>query len=172
MVSDKQLEANRNNAKLGGVKTQEGKDVSKYNAMKHSIFSKVVSDYEKDVFDSIKEGVESSYNPVGFMEKLWADRIAGYLLKLYRSSKAENEFMMATLDPRVVDIKIEKAFYASLDEDKVIETVINEGYTEKVKVENVEKLSSIYLRYEITLENRLIKAILELERLQEVRNAK
>lgn len=173
MISEKQLEANRNNAKLGGIKTQEGKDISKYNAMKHSIFTKVVSDYEKDAFESIKEGVESAYKPVGFIEKMWADRIAGYLLKLYRSSKAENEYMSATLDPRIVDIKVEKAFgYDGLGEDKVIETVINEGYTEKVNAERIEKLSGIYLRYEITLENRLLKATQELERLQEIRKEK
>ena len=34
-TSQKQIEANRENAKLGGVKTEEGKAVSRYNAIKH-----------------------------------------------------------------------------------------------------------------------------------------
>ncbi len=41
-LSQKQLEANRQNAKLGGVKTEEGKAVSKYNALKHGILSQEV----------------------------------------------------------------------------------------------------------------------------------
>jgi len=41
-TSQKQLEANRQNAKLGGVKTEEGKAVSKYNALKHGLLSKEV----------------------------------------------------------------------------------------------------------------------------------
>jgi hypothetical protein len=171
-VSKRQLKANQENAKLGGVKTQEGKDISKYNAMKHSIFTKVVSDYEKDAFESIKEGVESTYKPSGFMEKLWVDRIAGYLLKLYRASKAENEFMKATLDPRVVKTTIEKRFPYEFGEDKVIEKVVHEGYTEKVKAENIGTITATYLRYEITLENRLLKAVQELERLQDKRKGK
>ena len=36
-ISDKQLEANRKNAKLGGVKTEEGKAVSRLNALKHGV---------------------------------------------------------------------------------------------------------------------------------------
>ena len=41
-ISQKQLEANRQNAKLGGVKTEEGKAISKYNAIKHGLLSKEV----------------------------------------------------------------------------------------------------------------------------------
>ena len=41
-VSQKQLVANQKNAKLGGVKTEEGKAISKYNALKHGLLSKEV----------------------------------------------------------------------------------------------------------------------------------
>jgi len=39
MASEKQIEANKNNAKKGGVKTVEGKEVSRMNALKHGILS-------------------------------------------------------------------------------------------------------------------------------------
>ncbi len=42
MTSEKQIEANKENGKLGGVKTDEGKAVSKYNAIKHGLLSKEV----------------------------------------------------------------------------------------------------------------------------------
>lgn len=41
-ISQKQLEANRQNAKLGGVKTEGGKAVSKLNALKHGLLSQEV----------------------------------------------------------------------------------------------------------------------------------
>ena len=48
-ISQKQLEANRENAKLGGVKTEEGKAVSRYNAVKHGLLSdKVLFILEKN----------------------------------------------------------------------------------------------------------------------------
>jgi hypothetical protein len=45
MLSDKQLEANRKNASLGGVKTPEGKEIAKLNSQKHGIFSETISEY-------------------------------------------------------------------------------------------------------------------------------
>ena len=39
-VSKKQLEANRKNAQKGGVKSEEGKNVVKYNALKHGLLSR------------------------------------------------------------------------------------------------------------------------------------
>ena len=36
-VSKKQLEANKKNAQKGGVKTQEGKAIVKYNALRHGL---------------------------------------------------------------------------------------------------------------------------------------
>jgi len=42
MTTQQQIEANRQNAKLGGVKTEEGKEISKYNALKHGLLSKEV----------------------------------------------------------------------------------------------------------------------------------
>ena len=41
-TSQKQIDANRENGKKGGVKTDEGKAVSKYNALKHGILSKQI----------------------------------------------------------------------------------------------------------------------------------
>jgi hypothetical protein len=39
-VSQKQLEANKKNALVGGVKTPDGKAIAKYNALKHGLLAK------------------------------------------------------------------------------------------------------------------------------------
>lgn len=165
-ISQKQLEANKENAKKGGVKTEEGKAISKYNALKHGILKEVVSGYEEGVYEDIKDRLEDQFQPVGILEKMLVDRIGVYYLKLYRVAKAENEYMQATLDPRKVTIRDRMDF--GLDTTETI--VENEGYIPKVTAHEVEKLSSVYLRYEIAIENRLFKALHELQRLQASRN--
>lgn len=161
-TSQKQVDANRENGKLGGVKTDEGKAVSKYNALKHGILKEVVSDYEKDFYEDIVARLDDQFQPVGVLEKVLVDRIGVYYLKLYRVAKAENEFMRSTLDPRVVIDTL-----ASMGLGVVVQ---KEGYQPVVGLEAVEKLSGTYLRYETTIENRLYKALHELQRVQAARN--
>ena len=164
-TSQKQIEANRENGKSGGVKTDEGKAVSKYNALKHGILKEVVSDYEQSFYEDITERLDDHFSPVGVLEKMLVDRIGNYYLKLYRVAKAEKEYMKATLDPRKVVIR------DTMPLMEFTETIVeNEGYTPKVGQEAVEKLSDTYLRYEVAIENRLYKALHELQRLQSARN--
>ncbi len=165
-TSQKQIKANQENGKKGGVKTEEGKAVSKYNAIKHGILKQVVSDYEKDFYDGIVEQLEDQFHPVGVFEEILVDRIGIYYLKLYRVGKAENEYMRAILNPRVTKVEDEMEMYLSTS--KVV--VVNEGYVPKIDSDDVEKLSDVYARYETAIENRLYKALHELQRLQASRN--
>jgi hypothetical protein len=165
-ISEKQLEANRENSKKGGVKTPEGKAVSKYNALKHGILKEVVSEYEQDFYEDIIERLEDQFQPVGVLEKMLVDRIGVYYLKLYRAAKAENEFMRSALNPRKVIIKD----LIGGDMNFTEEIVENEGYTPLIGQEEVETLAGTYLRYETTIENRLYKALHELQRVQAARN--
>jgi len=163
-TSQKQTEANRENGKKGGVKTDEGKAVSKYNALRHGILKEVVSDYERDFYEDITERLEDQFHPVGVLEKMLVDRIGVYYLKLYRVAKAENEYMKSVLNPHKSHIRELMGF-------ETTETVVeNEGYTPIVSMFAVEKLSDTYLRYETTIENRLYKALHELQRVQAARN--
>jgi len=167
-ISQKQIEANQENAKLGGVKTEEGKNISKYNALKHGILKEVVSDYEINYYRDMTERLESQFNPKGILEKMLVDRIGIYYLKLFRVAKAENEYMRSTLNPRIVTVKNGLDLLSDYKET----IVENEGYIPKVNDVAIEKLSSTYLRYEISIENRLYKAIHELQRLQAERKGK
>lgn len=165
-TSQKQIDANRENGKKGGVKTDEGKAVSKYNAIKHGILKEVVSDYEQSFYEDITERLNDQFSPVGVLEKMLVDRVGVYYPKLYRVAKAENEYMQSVLNPRKVTVR------DTLDIGmNYTETIIeNEGYIPKVGLGPVEQLSDTYLRYEIAIENRLYKALHELQRLQSARN--
>ena len=164
-ISEKQLEANRENAQKGGVKSEEGKNVSKYNAMKHGILKEIVSNYERDFYEDIMKRLNDQFSPVGVLEKLLVDRIGICYLRLFRVAKSENEYMKSILDPRKVTVR------DTMDFPSYTETIVdNEGYTPKVGEGAIEKLSTTYLRYEIAIENRLYKALHELQRVQATRN--
>ena len=161
MATEKQQQANNLNAQQStGPKTDEGKATSKYNALKHGIFQEVITDYEADFHEALIERLNDEFQPQGILEKILVDRIGGYYLKLFRAAKAENEFMRSTLNPRRIKNMLD---LDSLDQ------VVSEGYTPTVNQEAVSKLSDTYLRYETTVENRLYKALHELQRVQAIR---
>ena len=157
-ISKKQLEANRNNSKLGGVKTPEGKETIKYNALKHGILKQVITEYEEEAYEGIFEYLREHYAPIGIIETLLVEKIAIIYIKSFRIAKAESEYMQSILNPSIEKL----ARYETMLLEK-------EGYEPKVKVQMVEKLQNIYSRYETTTENRLYKAMHELERMQRMR---
>lgn len=151
MVSEEQQKANKENAKLGGVKTPEGKAISKMNSTKHGIFTVELSDYEKSVASEVHQFVMDEYKPVGFEQMLLANRIANHLVRLARINMSEIEYMKAVLDPK---------------EEMLVDWNRHEGYKPILSSEGVRTLNDTYLRYQVTIENRLDKAISQLKKLQ------
>ena len=92
-------------------------------------------------------------------EKVLIDQVVavvGSNVILY--SEIENEFIQSALNP-TIDM-----------EDELEESFIRQkGYTPTIKVASVDKLQNTYGRYETTIENRLYKAMHELERIQRMR---
>lgn len=83
----KQLAANRENGKLGGVKTERGKSIVRFNARKHGILSNLISDYEKGIYDHYLDQLFEELQPATSLEEILVERIALYYLRLYRSGK-------------------------------------------------------------------------------------
>lgn len=149
-ISDKQLEANRLNATKGGVKTDEGKNVVRFNARKHGILGSLIAEYEGDFYNNYLDQLFDEFQPVSIVENILVERIALHYLKLFRLTKAETEFMKSCLHPT-------KTFSDSLF------GVTEQGYVPAIKQEQMQKLVEIYGRYETATENRLYRAIQELK---------
>lgn len=96
-------------------------------------------------------------DPQSFMEEVLIERIAVCCLMLYRAAKAEREYMLTRLKPPVSD----RLSFFDYDD---------ESYKRVMKHDDIEHLTNIYLRYQTTIENRLYKAMHELERLQRILN--
>jgi hypothetical protein len=90
-VSSKKLEANRQNAQRStGPRTECGKAKAAANAYKHGFFAKRLftnTEYsvkDKPDYEALVTGVFKHYQPVGYMEHLWAEKVATEALRLAR----------------------------------------------------------------------------------------
>lgn len=97
MATIKQIQANRRNAKLWGVKTLQGKAIVRKNAIKHGILSNFTLDSEEEkLLKALEASLIEEYQPVGTMELFLVQRIAFYMLRLRRCSKMESKYLLYT----------------------------------------------------------------------------
>lgn len=158
MTTEKQIEANKRNAKLGGVKTPKGKIISCYNSQKHMILRESLTEYESTEMKNILDGVFEHFKPKDQMEGMLVERIGVCLVKLIRLGKAEGEYIKSALYPKVVDN------WEGLD------MVIDKGYEPKIGKDFISELGTVYSRYETAIENRMFRLMHELERLKRLKN--
>jgi hypothetical protein len=149
-ISDKQLEANQHNALKGGVKTDEGKAVVRFNARKHGILANLVAEYENDFYQSYLDQLFDEFQPESIIENILVERIALHYLKLFRLTKAETEFMQSCLHPANL---LSNSLLSLTDRDCI----------PTIRQQHVQQLIEIYGRYETATENRLYRAVRELK---------
>lgn len=165
MVSEKQHLANIENAKLGGVKTAEGKAISKYNAITHGIFNLARTEYEEHMHEDILSDLFNELNPVGILESILVERIALCYLRLYRIAKVEGDNIRGLLEPYFVTRTVQgNDFYNSLLSS--VEKVTVHGYKPRIDSDAIRQIEQTIMRYDTTVENKLYKALHELQRLQ------
>lgn len=157
-ITQKQIEANRENSLKGGVRTPQGKEISKFNALKHGILRQSISEYETLDFESVYNALEDDLKPQNTIEAIVIERIALAYTKLLRVNKAEIELIKSALNPTIVKELINFEFHETIP-----------GYEPQISKESIETLSTIYSRYETSIENRLYRAI---DKILELKNGR
>jgi hypothetical protein len=92
MTSDKQIDANRQNAlRSTGPKTPEGKDAVRLNALKHGLLSKetLLPGEDEEALRELGERLRNELQPVGELENLLVDRIIASYWRLSRLGRVE-----------------------------------------------------------------------------------
>ena len=92
MTSDKQIDANRQNAlKSTGPKTQEGKDAVRLNAIKHGLLSRetLLPGEDEEALRELGERLRAESQPLGELENLLVDRIISACWRLRRLCRVE-----------------------------------------------------------------------------------
>jgi len=155
MITKAQIQANKINSLKGGVKTLEGKSVTRFNAMKHGILGRLVTDYEKDFYTQIHDQLEQELSPTTIVEKLLIERLSVIYLRLFRLAKAENEYMEEQLNPTIYSYTT-KDFASSMENP-----IDKKGYKAKLDSSAILKMHQLFNRYETDLENRFYRATKE-----------
>ena len=95
MISDKQLEANRQNAlQSTGPTTVDGVDAIKLNALRHGLRSvqTVVPGEDPDAWEAHRAAAVEDVKPVGVLELALAEQIAEQALATWACHSDRNEF--------------------------------------------------------------------------------
>lgn len=155
-VSEKQLEANRQNSKLGGVKTPEGKEKTRLNALKHGILSQetiLATEDERELSD-FREALMDEFKAVGGLEEAMADLVVVHFWRLKRVYRIEKRMIENDLKQDMVNALLtqKNALGAAFSGD----LANNDTYGKLV-------------RYEANIERGLFRALHELQRLQAMR---
>jgi len=100
-TTEKQITANRQNGKLGGVKTPEGKAVSSRNSIKHGILSRIATDYDwvdlQDVYQKFAEEFDDSKPS----RRVLIEQLAITYVRMGRCIRYETESIRAAMNPPV-----------------------------------------------------------------------
>jgi hypothetical protein len=170
-VSVRKVAANRRNAQNStGPKTAAGKKIVSANAMKHGFYSKFLLVKHQDgeegqaEYDSFYGDVFKHYQPVGWLEENWVDKIAVWSWRLRRVIRYESGQIARALAEHRYDLQQSKADDAEEPGSAPARSCELDALTDHLfmPTEGLE----IQLRCEAMINRQLNHAIAELERLQ------
>ena len=89
MATERQVAANRVNGLKGGVKSEEGKAVSRLNARKHGIFATALTECDAEELRGIEGELIADLKPAGIVEEMLVEKLAATYLRMQRCARAE-----------------------------------------------------------------------------------
>jgi hypothetical protein len=172
-ISARQLGANRKNSQksTGPINTAS----TRYNATKHGLLSEGVTELDNPAkFRDLCSRLSAQFKPVGEVEIALVRRIALCLVRLDRATMLEGEFITAEINqpltkttyppppPHLAELIEGTTFVSSITE------TVDPGLPARLPAAAVETLLT-FQRYETAAENKLYRALHQLERLQRMR---
>ena len=175
MASAAQIAANRCNAqKSTGPRTEAGKAVACQNGLRHGFLARqdVIGSESQAQFDGHRERMWKALTPVGPVESELAERIVSLSWRLRRAGRFQNEAIDALNTPKPLE-KLTQSLLARQtrrvqDEAEADEMDLALGRM-LVKDFSNHRVLDRMLMYERRIENSLYRSLLELQRLQLIR---
>ncbi len=175
MATENQVKANRKNAlKSTGPRTEEGKDASSQNAIKHGLCAKknVIKTENQDEFDIYRDKMLADLLPDGAMEEMLCERIVSLSWRLKRAEHFQNAVVDALIerglsgyisswsDKNITNAKNDAQETGNLD--AMLGIVINHDFA------NAKTLEQLLI-YERRIESSLYRTISELKKMMRMR---
>jgi hypothetical protein len=171
-VSLRKVESNRRNSqKSTGPKTATGKRRVSRNAVRHGFFSKFLLVQHRDgkesqgEFDDFYAGVCKHYEPVGWLEELWGEKIAVWSWRLRRLIRCEAGQIDRALAGHSYELQQSRADDQADPDSASSRDPEMDALTDHLFLPEKEELDKL-LRYEAMINRQLNHAITELERVQ------
>jgi len=165
MATDKQINANRINAKKGGPKTPAGRAAVRFNAFKHGLFAEhpvLLSGEEEETFNFYHEALLDEFQPVGVMEHLLIDEMAHAHWRRQR---------VVALERGLFDVGRDSLERHFADNYKSIFQSARKHVIADTDAQNQDMLGRYY-RYDTRFERSFYKAYKELKAIQDARQAR
>jgi len=185
MTTEKQIVANRRNAlKSTGPRTPKGKTIVSQNALTHGLLADRILIYDEnpDEFKIFYQSILRDLAPVGTMEILLAERIIVFFWRLKRAGRMESAIIddlcvdQNTDDHLAVPARTANLYFAAMhplasDFDYSLPTPKSSLFGRMARQDFTgSNLITRLLRYEGEMDRGLHKTILELQKLQYIRN--
>jgi hypothetical protein len=159
MSSNDQKQASRENGALGGIKTKEGKDISRQNAIQHGILAYCATGYDLVDIKDIYSDFVDEFGARSPSRQILIQQLSLTVLRLARCARAETEILREALDPRVTTMRDPLHFDVFSSETIVVAA----GDPATITSDYLERIGLIYERYEPKLFSRFLKLLVALE---------
>jgi hypothetical protein len=133
---------------------------TRHNAVNHGLLADGMTELDDSAaYKSLLQRLTVTYRPVGDLEEFLVQRIAFHMIRLHRAGRLEAEYITGELHPPIKKDLIPLDFTA----------IVEPGLPAAVGARSAIILVTGFQRYETAIENKLYRAINQLERLQRSR---
>jgi hypothetical protein len=157
-LTAKEMLARKRNAQFAGVKTAEGKAISRLNARKHGVFATALTVLDRRELRLIHSDFEASAEPATTLEAAVVEKMALCWLRIQRCAKAEAELHQ--------DVWLATPKQAFEQRNGLRQQDRRVGAAGFFKPDLFERLVERIHRYDTSLTNQFLRLMHELERLQ------
>ena len=132
--------------------------LTRFNAVKHGLLAKGITDLDdSEAYESLVQRLTLDRDPVGDLEIFWVRRIAFCMTRLDRAARLEANYINAEIHPPSQEQECTTPISPEL------------RFSAAIGALSAINLVSGFQRYESAIENKLYRAIHELERIQRMR---
>lgn len=150
------METNKN----GGPKSEEGKAVTRLNAISHGLLSKqaLLSGEDAKTLQALTERLYEEFEPEGELESFLVDRMAAEMWRMRRAIAAERKLFISARD-RAKTLMFPEDLHGSKEGKEAAADIASLTDPDNDKI----------MRYATSIERSFFKALHELQRLQAAR---
>ncbi|RJR16087.1 hypothetical protein C4579_01020 [Candidatus Microgenomates bacterium] len=129
----------------------EGKQQSKYNAVRHGVLTNVLTETESKEAEAIRLLLIAQCNPKSLLEELLIERLSIAFIRSQRAIHAEREYISRLNQP-----------------DTYLDTIFGQRNPQGLTRSDVDTLERVFSRYVTTCERQFFRFLHELQRVQAV----